>query len=97
MSRFVPRVSLFLFGSGFCALVYQMGWLRMLRLVFGSSTNATAAVLAIFMGGLGLGGYLLGRRGERTENPLDFYARLEIGISMAAAVSPLLIAAIRAL
>jgi spermidine synthase/MFS family permease len=74
-----------------------MGWLRMLRLVFGSSTNATAAVLAIFMGGLGLGGYLLGRRGERTENPLDFYARLELGISLAAAVSPILIAAIRAL
>ena len=97
MSRFVPRVSLFLFGSGFCALVYQMGWLRMLRLVFGSSTNATAAVLAIFMGGLGLGGYLLGRRGERTENPLDFYARLELGISLAAAASPLLIGAVRAL
>jgi spermidine synthase len=73
-----------------------MGWLRMLRLVFGSSTNATAAVLAIFMGGLGLGGYLLGRRSEHTENPLDFYARLELGISLAAAVSPILIAAIRA-
>ncbi|MGB6995762.1 MAG: fused MFS/spermidine synthase [Thermoanaerobaculia bacterium] len=97
MNRFVPRVSLFLFGSGFCALVYQMGWLRMLRLVFGSSTNATAAVLAIFMGGLGLGGYLLGRRAEHTENPLDFYARLELGISLAAAASPILIAAVRAL
>ena len=32
-----------------------MMWLQEFRLIFGSSTPATAAVLAIFMGGLGLG------------------------------------------
>ena len=41
--------------TGCCALVYQVCWLRGLRLVFGASTAANAAVLAIFMGGLGLG------------------------------------------
>lgn len=87
-----PRIALILFASGFCSLVYQIAWLRLLRLVFGVSTAATAVVLAIFMGGLGLGGYLLGRRAERLKNPLAFYARLEIGIALTAALSPLLIA-----
>ncbi len=97
MNPYVLRIALFLFGSGFCALVYQLAWLRLLRLVFGSSTWASAAVLAIFMGGLGLGGYLLGRRGDRAKNPLDLYANLEIGISLAAALSVPLIAGVRAL
>ena len=95
MNTYLLRIAIFLFGSGFCALAYQLAWLRLLRLVFGSSTWASAAVLAIFMGGLGLGGYLLGRRAERTANPLDLYARLEVGISVAAALSVPLIAAVR--
>ena len=96
MNPYILRICLFLFGSGFCALVYQMAWLRMLRLVFGSSTSASAAVLAIFMGGLGLGGYLLGKRGDRARNPLNLYANLEFGISLAAAISPLLVVGVRA-
>src|SRR6266540_3459189 len=62
-----------LFGSGFCALVYQIGWQRELRLVFGASTAASAAVVAVFMGGLGLGGWLIGPRADRSPNPLLFY------------------------
>ncbi len=46
-------VALLLFVSGLCALVYQTVWMREFRLIFGSSTLAGAAVLAIFMGGLG--------------------------------------------
>jgi hypothetical protein len=38
------------FGSGLCALLYQTTWLREFRLIFGSSTAASAAVLGIFMG-----------------------------------------------
>ena len=68
----------FLFASGFCALVYQMAWLRLLRLVFGASTAASAAVLAIFMGGLGLGSLVLGKWAEKSRNPLRLYAFLEI-------------------
>ncbi len=87
----LARVSTLLFLSGFCALVYQMVWLRLLRLVFGASHAASAAVLAIFMGGLGLGGLLLGRVADRAERPLRLYGRLELGITLAAALSPLLI------
>ena len=63
--------------SGACALAYQTAWMRQFRLVFGASTAATAAVVAVFMGGLGIGGWILGPRADRHPSPLVFYARLE--------------------
>ena len=86
-----PRLGVILFASGFCSLVYQVTWLRLLRLVFGASTAAQAVVVAIFMGGLGLGGYLIGRHLRQRRNPLTFYAGLEVAIALAAALSPLLV------
>jgi len=89
-SRSLRVVPLFFF-SGLCALIYQMAWLREFRLFFGASTAATAAVLAIFMGGLGFGSVILGQRSEAKERPLEFYARLELFIAATAAVSPILL------
>lgn len=83
-------VSALLFGSGFAALVYQTAWQRTFRLTFGASTGASAAVLALFLGGMGLGGLLLARRIERSPRPLLVYGNLELGIALLAAVSPLL-------
>jgi hypothetical protein len=37
----------------------QVAWMRELRLVFGATTASVAAVLAIFMAGLGLGSAIL--------------------------------------
>ena len=91
MNRLVFQAALLLMGSGFCALVYQTVWFRLLRSVFGGTTAATSAVLAIFMGGLGLGSWWLGSRVERSSNPLALYARLEAGIAIGAAVTPWLI------
>src|SRR5438105_5303494 len=79
-----------LFGSGFCALVYQIGWLREFRLIFGSSTAASAAVLAIFIGGLGVGSAWLGARADRHPRPILWYSQLETIIAVSAAASPLL-------
>lgn len=95
--RELRKIAPLVLVSGACALVYQIAWTRELRLVFGASTAASAAVLAIFMGGLGAGGLLLGRRADRHDSPLLFYARLELGAAAAAAISPLLIAGARAL
>jgi spermidine synthase len=69
--------------------------LRELRLVFGASTHATSAVLAIFMGGLGVGGAVLGARADRHPRPLRLYAWLELGITAGALLSPLLFVLIR--
>ncbi|HYK05506.1 MAG TPA: fused MFS/spermidine synthase [Thermoanaerobaculia bacterium] len=85
------RVAGLLFFSGACALIYQTAWMRQFRLIFGASTFATAAVLAVFMGGLGLGSAVLGKRADRADNPLRLYARLELAIAMAAAISPALL------
>jgi hypothetical protein len=91
MSIRTRTAALLLLGSGFCALVYQTAWLREFRLIFGASTAASAAVLGVFMAGLGFGGIILGKRVERSTRPLGFYGYLEMLIAASAAVSPLLI------
>src|SRR5216110_1972471 len=86
-----------LFASGFCALVYQTGWLREFRLIFGASTAASAAVVAIFIGGLGAGGLLLGPRADRHPRPILLYSQLETIVALSAAASPFLLAIARTL
>src|SRR5262245_4247044 len=77
-----------LFGSGACALVYQVAWFREFRLIFGASTAATGAVLALFTAGLGSGGLFFGGRADRDANPAALYARLELGIAASSAATP---------
>src|SRR3954468_19085507 len=89
-TRTAPVAAL-LFGSGFCALIYQTAWLREFRLIFGASTAASAAVLAIFIGGLGVGGLLLGQRADEHPEPLAFYSRLEVIVALASAATPFLL------
>src|SRR6267378_2263398 len=95
MSGRTRLVGLLLFGSGFCALIYQTTWLREFRLIFGASTAATAAVIGVFMAGLGFGGIILGRRSETKAQPLAFYAKLELLIAASAGCSPVLVWAVR--
>lgn len=90
------RIAALLCASGACALVYEVVWLRELRLVFGASTPASAAVLAVFMGGLGFGSLLLGKRADAAARPLRFYSTLELGVAATAAISPILLAIVRA-
>lgn len=84
-------VALLVFASGCAALVFQVAWMRELRLVFGATTAAVSAVLAIFMGGLGVGSAVLGKRADRVANPLRFYGLLEIAIALSVAVTPWLV------
>ena len=91
------RAAPFLFGSGFCALVYQVAWQREFRLVFGASTAASAAVMAIFMGSLGAGGWALGRVADRRRDPWMLYSRLEVLVALTAALTPPLLWAARAI
>ncbi|MEP6995079.1 MAG: fused MFS/spermidine synthase, partial [Acidobacteriota bacterium] len=86
-SRLFPVAALLL-GSGLSSLVYQIAWMRELRLVFGFSTAASAAVVAIFLGGLGLGGRVLGKRADATPRPLFYYGCLELLIACSAALTP---------
>ncbi len=72
-----------LFVSGMNALVCQVAWFREFRLIFGSSTQSSAAVLAIFMAGLGIGNVVFGRRADAYANPLRIYGLLELGVGAA--------------
>ena len=91
----VALVAPLLLASGACALAYQTAWTREFRLIFGASTAATAAVVAVFMGGLGLGGWLIGPRADRRPNPLLFYGRLEALVALTAATTPPLLGLVR--
>src|SRR5262249_44012578 len=84
-------VALLAFASGSAALVFQVAWMRELRLVFCATTASVAAVLAIFMAGLGIGSAVLGKRADRSANPLKLYGALEFGIALSVAISPWLI------
>ena len=84
-------LSLILFGSGFSELLFQTVWLREFRLIFGCSTPASAAVLGVFMAGLGAGGLFFGRKADRSHDPLKLYSRLEIGAACLVVFSPFLV------
>jgi spermidine synthase len=80
-----------IFFSGFSALIYQLVWVRLLGLVFGVSSFAVATVVAVFLLGLGLGSYYLGRWSDRSENPLKAYMLVEVCIAVFSFLSYLVI------
>lgn len=79
-------IPLFLyFVSGFCGLVYEVVWSRMLVLVMGNTTYATSTILASFMAGLSLGSYFWGKKIDRGKSsPLFVFGCLEIIIGVSA-------------
>ena len=86
-------VTILFLGSGFSSLIYQVIWLRMLSLIFGSTTFATASVLGVFMGGLALGAFVAGKFADRLPRSLMWYGILEAVIGIWALLVPLLFAA----
>ena len=46
------------FFSGSCALVYQITWMRLFRLVMGNTVFTSATVLTAFMAGLAIGSFV---------------------------------------
>ncbi|MEK6776201.1 MAG: fused MFS/spermidine synthase [bacterium] len=75
-------IYLMFFLSGAAALIYQVVWVRSLSLIFGGSHLAVTAVLSIFMAGLAIGGYILGRYADHVRKPLRLYGFLEMGIAL---------------
>ena len=71
--------------SGAAGLTYEITWARMLGLTFGSTTLSAAAVIAGFMGGMGLGAWLYHKAYEHAERPLVLYVVLEFGIAITTA------------
>ncbi|MGH7701315.1 MAG: fused MFS/spermidine synthase, partial [Gemmatimonadales bacterium] len=91
-SRTAAGFSLLFFLSGATGLVYQLVWVRVLYQSFGSTIQSVTTVVAAYMGGLGLGAWLLGRYGDRHPRPAALYGRLEIAIGVFGVASPLVLA-----
>jgi len=73
------------FVSGFCGLVYEIVWSRMLVLVMGNTTYATSTILAAFMAGLSLGSFFWGKKIDSLKaSPLFIFGCLEIMVGVSA-------------
>ncbi len=80
------------FLSGATGLIYELLWVRVLYQSFGSTIQSVTTVVAAYMGGLGLGAWLLGRRADRSPRPAVLYGWLEIAIGVFGIISPLVLA-----
>ncbi len=65
-------------ASGFAGLIYQSIWAQYLGLILGHSAYAQTLVLALFMGGMALGAWLVSRKSALLKNPLKAYAAVEL-------------------
>ena len=82
-------------ASGCAALIYEVVWFHLLRLVIGASALSVGIVLASFMGGMFLGSLLFSRYVPASKNPVRIYAQLEIGIGIFGLLMPLALPAVR--
>jgi len=72
--------------SGALSMLYEVAWIRLLALVLGSSTYAFSLMLATFILGLAIGGYLLSLR----KNPGGYrfiFALSSIGVGLTVLLS----------
>jgi spermidine synthase len=77
--------------SGAAGLIYEVIWFRSLSLIFGGSHLAVTTVLSVFMAGLAIGSYLIGKNLSRFSKLLRLYGLLELGVALSAGIFILLI------
>ncbi len=78
------------FASGASSLFAEVTWNRMLIVIVGNSMSATALIIVVFMGGLGLGSYTWGKIIGTRRPSLIPYLLLETAIGIYILLSPLL-------
>jgi spermidine synthase len=64
--------------SGATSLVFETVFTRLLTYTFGNTAYAVSTVLGVFLGGLALGAFLIGRWSDRRPPSLRVYAWLEL-------------------
>lgn len=64
--------------TGAASFIYEIGWIRMLSLVLGSSTHAFELMLSAFILGLALGGLWIKRRIDSIGNPLIYLVFIQV-------------------
>jgi spermidine synthase len=81
--------------SGASGLIYEVVWSRQLVLVFGNTTQAIAAILTGYFGGMAVGSLVGGRVADRVRSPLRLYGALELVLVGVVLATPLLFSLIR--
>jgi spermidine synthase len=77
--------------SGCAGLMHEVAWARALGQSLGNSLGALTAVLAAFLGGLGLGSLMAARAAGRSRDPLLVYAVLEGLLAICGALAPVVV------
>src|SRR6266850_2533663 len=91
--------------TGFTGLAYEVTWQKYLSILLGAHSEATAAVLGMFLGGLSLGYWIFGRltralveRGRASGRPaplLLVYGAVEAGIGVYCLLFPAIFPLVR--
>ena len=68
--------------TGAASFLYEIGWIRMLSLVLGSSTHAFELMLCAFILGLACGGLWIQRRIDRLTAPVRFLGWLQVAMGL---------------
>lgn len=66
------------FVTGVSSFLYEIGWIRMLSLVLGTTTHAFELMLSAFILGLAFGGLFIQRRIDAIARPLRFLAVVQV-------------------
>ncbi|MEN9677455.1 MAG: hypothetical protein RIS76_3351 [Verrucomicrobiota bacterium] len=67
-------------ASGFVAMVYEIAWTRLLALALGSTTHAYSLMLATFISGIAVGGWIIARW-KRQANTLLAFGLAELALA----------------
>ncbi len=84
----LPLLFALFFGSGTCALVYEVVWIRLLSLTLSVTVYALTTVLCAFMAGLGLGAGIAARLADRIRRPLLAFGIAELVIAASGLLVP---------
>jgi spermidine synthase len=77
------------FFSGACSLTYEIIWQRLLKLILGNTTYATSITVAVFMGGLAFGAFLVRKKADTIKNKLLVYGIIELSVAFFALLTPI--------
>ena len=84
---FFGSYALFIFAvSGFCAMAYEVIWIKLLGLIVGPTTYSFTIVLVTFITGLALGAMFFGWLGDRIKNTMTLLLVTQIAAALSALV-----------
>ncbi len=75
------------FLTGAASFIYEIGWIRMLNLVLGTSTHAFELMLSAFIIGLALGGLWIKHRIDRLAQPVQFLGWIQVIMGVMALIT----------